>query len=237
MGVNIKNYLGIENKINELFFIYDKDNKKNYFIREQIFLLFYKNIICRIVSKLKYYPRCLEKIDLIHEGILIMDDILLNYVYTKYKCDFVTFAKGKIKQKIDKLIRLSHYPSTPIRVYNKNKKNKRPNQDIELFSSNENIENRIVTKYEYEPYFPKMLNPHQEYIKKLNFEIFLHKMHKKLNKMEYQVLMYSYGIPKTIINNIYYGCFLADFEISSRLNITRKQIYKYREKAILKLKT
>ncbi|WP_341266485.1 hypothetical protein [Candidatus Phytoplasma fraxini] len=235
-GCGIKKYLDIENKINELFFIYNKHDKHDYLIREQIFLLFYRDIIWRIVRKLKYYPRCLEKMDLIHEGVLIIEDTLSNYVYNKYKCDFVTFAKGKIKQKIDTLIRLSHYPSTPIRVYNKNKKNKRPNKDIELFSSLEYTENRIVTKYENAFYFPQMINPHQVYINKLNYEIMLHKMNKYLNKKEYQVLAHSYGITKKHINNTYYEFCWTDDEIALRLDITKKQIYKYREKAIFKLK-
>lgn len=235
MSKNIKNYLKIEQNINKLFYIYFKENKKNYFIREKIFLLFYKYIISNIVRKLKYCPRCLEKKDLINEGSLVIDDALFKYIYGVYNCDFTTFTKSKIKQQIDKLIRLSHSPSVPIRIYNKNKKEKKPNQNTESLSSDKYIQKQKIEKYEYNPYYPRNLNPHQLYIKQINHENFLKNMKKKLNPIECQILIYSYGISTNyLVSN--YPYILIDQEISLKLNITKKQIYKYREKAILKLK-
>ncbi len=232
MAKYIKNYLEIENEINQLFEIYSKENYKNNFIREKIFLLFYEYVILNIIYKIKYYPRILERKDLVNEGTLVIDSVLINYIHKEYKCDFVTFAKGKIKQEIDKLIRLSHSPSIPIRIYNDNKKNRKLNKNVEILSS-QYIEKEIITKNYYNPYFPKILDPHQIYIKKLNHEILLNKMKKILNSFEYQVLVYSYGIPKESDD---YQYVLDDTEISSKLNITKKQIYKYREKAISKIK-
>lgn len=45
-------------------------------------------------------------------------------------------------------------------------------------------------------------------------------------------MIYSYGIPKESND---YQYVLDDVEISSKLNITKKQIYKYREKPFPKL--
>ncbi|MEZ0180154.1 hypothetical protein ['Camptotheca acuminata' phytoplasma] len=228
----ITNYIQKTNEINELFLIYTKENKNNNKIREQIFLLFYENIIFDIVYKIKYYPRILEKKDLLNEGILVMDYILINYSLEKYKCDFVTYAKGKIKQQIDNLIRISHCPSIPTRDYNQNKKEKKRHQNATSLSSQESIQNYDS---EHMNFFTKYLNPHQIYMKQIYHELFLNRMKKKLSLVEYKVLKYIYGIPSDNVHNNYQPIFTFD-QITSKLNITKQQIYKYKDNALIKLK-
>ncbi|MDV3202674.1 MAG: hypothetical protein Q8901_01895 [Candidatus Phytoplasma stylosanthis] len=230
MKYNFQKYLKKVNEINELFFIYLNDNRNNHKVREEIFILFYVNIIGFIVNKIKYFPKCLEKKDLINEGTLSIEQSLLDYCPKKHKCDFFTFTRAKIRQQIDKLIRISHIPSIPTRIYNKDKKYKKFHKNSEfLFINSEKDE-----EYEYNPYFPKNLNPHELYMKKVCYEIFFQQIKINLSQIEYQVFLYSYGILENNIST--YNFVFSLNQISSKLNITKKQVYKYRENGILKLK-
>ncbi|QTX03192.1 DNA-directed RNA polymerase sigma-70 factor [Candidatus Phytoplasma luffae] len=232
MKNKIKNYVKTLNEINELFNLYVVFGKKNYKIREKIFFLFYEEIITFIVYKIKYYPKILEKKDLIQEGVLAINNALIDYLRNIYNCDFVTFAQAKIKQQIDNLIRMSHSPSIPTRVYNKNKKNKKLHKNIKSICLDCYIQDK---EYKYSSYFPKYLDPHQIYIKQIYYDYFLYKIKTKLSKIEYQVMLYSYGLKE---NNIdaNYQYVLSSEEINNKLNITKKQIYKYKNNSITKLK-
>lgn len=88
---------------------------------------------------------------------------------------------------------------------------------------------------QYEPDRIINLNPHQLWIKQLNYEQFIKKLKTKLSKNELKVVCLSFGITLENINETYQPIF-TNQEIAQKLNLKISQIEDLKDKSIQKLK-
>ncbi|MGL9687648.1 MAG: sigma-70 family RNA polymerase sigma factor [Candidatus Phytoplasma sp. TWB_XP] len=187
-------------------------NKKNLKVRDQLIELHYL-LINKIIYKFQYYPKFLTREDLFQEGILGLTKALNNYQDFGY--DFIAYATPTIKSEIRELIRKSHSPSIP-------RKTSKPN-------------NISFQEEKYEPYLINNLNPHQLWLKQVNFELLLKKLKDNLSENEFDVIRLSYGIPLRDINEDYQFPH-SNQQITQELNLSLRQVEKLKAHAIKKLK-
>ncbi|WP_334347525.1 sigma-70 family RNA polymerase sigma factor [Candidatus Phytoplasma prunorum] len=194
-------------------------DKNNLALRNQLIMLYLKDVE-KISQNIKHYPwPLLNRADLYQEGILGIMEALKNYDPNKNN-KFSTYLFNIVKFHIQDLIR----KFLGIKKHEK-KYNHLMIQTTKLDLSSDKITDKN--------YFP--LNPEQLLIQQINHQNFFQKIKSYLSPNEFKIIRLSFGIPLKNNNQNYAHCY-TNFQIAKKLKLTSRQVETFKNIAIKKLK-